>query len=41
MSKLIKVCDDGEFGRELESYEALGFVDFVPLSHADTPKYAP
>lgn len=36
-----KIYDDGEFGKELESYEGLGFVDFVILPHADNQKYAP
>lgn len=36
-----KVFDDGEFGKELSSYEALGFIDFVILPHADNPKYEP
>lgn len=36
-----KVFDDGEFGKELSSYEGLGFIDFVVLPHADNPKYEP
>jgi dipeptidase E len=36
-----KVYDDGEFGKILDSYEGLGFVDFVPLPHADNPRYLP
>lgn len=34
-----KIYDDGEFGKVLDSYEALGFVDYVLLPHADNPKY--
>ncbi|MBI2600931.1 Type 1 glutamine amidotransferase-like domain-containing protein [Candidatus Daviesbacteria bacterium] len=34
-----KIYDDGEFGKELKSYEGLSFVDFVILPHADNPKY--
>ena len=34
-----KIYND-EFGKELESYEALGLVDFVIVPHADNPKYA-
>lgn len=36
-----KIFDDGEFGKVLDSYDALGFVDFVPLPHADNEKFAP
>lgn len=36
-----KIYDDGEFGKELESYEGLNLIDFVPLPHADNPKYLP
>ena len=36
-----KIYDDGDFGKELKSYEALGLVNFVILPHADNPKYAP
>jgi dipeptidase E len=36
-----KIYDDGEFGKILESYEGLGFVDFVVLPHADNPEYKP
>lgn len=35
-----KIYDDGEFGKELKSYEGLGLVDFVILPHADSPIYA-
>lgn len=34
-----KIYDDGEFGKELASYEGLNLIDFVPLPHADNPKY--
>lgn len=34
-----KIYDDGDFGKELSSYEGLGFIDFVVLPHADNPKY--
>ncbi|MFZ1627169.1 MAG: Type 1 glutamine amidotransferase-like domain-containing protein [Candidatus Moraniibacteriota bacterium] len=36
-----KIYDDGEFGKELASYEGLGLINFVPLPHADNPKYLP
>lgn len=36
-----KIYDDGEFGKELESYEGLSLIDFVPLPHADNSKYLP
>jgi dipeptidase E len=36
-----KIYDDGDFGKELNSYEGLGFIDFVILPHADNPAYEP
>lgn len=36
-----KIYDEGEFGKILDSYDALGLVDFVILPHADNPQYAP
>ena len=36
-----KIYDEGQFGKELVSYEALGLVDFVVLPHADREKYQP
>ncbi len=34
-----KIYDDGEFGKVLDSYDGLDFVDFVPLPHANNEKY--
>ncbi len=39
--ELDKMYDDGEFGKELASYDALGLVDFVVLPHADNPAQEP
>ena len=36
-----KIYDEGEFGKELASYEALGLVDFVVLPHANRKEYRP
>ncbi len=36
-----KIYDEGEFGKELSSYEGLGLVDFVVLLHANREDYRP
>lgn len=36
-----KIYDDGEFGKELASYEGLGLVDFIVLPHANREEYRP
>ncbi len=36
-----KIYDDGEFGKELASYEGLGLVDFVALPHSNQEEFRP
>ncbi len=36
-----KLYDEGEFGKELDSYEGFHFIDFILVPHADSEEHKP